>query len=99
MKHGLIDECWFTVQPVIVGNLLIIGLFTRPVAFAVMINMLVATIVMFPKGFIFGGADFPFTLLIIAIIIMLSGPMNYSLDFAMSKRSGRNDNKMISPEN
>ena len=38
------------------GSLLTVGLLTRPAAFAVMINMLIATIVMLPKGFFAGGA-------------------------------------------
>jgi putative oxidoreductase len=62
------------------GFLLIIGLLTRPAAFAVMINMLVATIVMLPKGFFAGGASYPFSLMISAVIIQLAGPMAYSID-------------------
>lgn len=62
------------------GLLLIVGFLTRPVAFAVVINMLVATIVMWPKGFIMGMAAYPFSLMISAIIIMLAGPMSYSID-------------------
>lgn len=67
------------------GFLLIIGLFTRPAAVAVIINMAVATIFMLPKGFIFGMADFPFTLLIISSVILLAGPKRYSLDFCFFK--------------
>ncbi len=67
------------------GFLLIIGLFTRPAAFLVMINMIVATVVMLPKGFIFGGADFSFTLTIIAVIIQLAGPMAYSADYLIMR--------------
>ena len=62
------------------GFLLIIGLLTRPAAVAVFINMLVATIVMAPNGFLKGGAAYPLTLTIISLIILLSGPMVYSLD-------------------
>ncbi len=62
------------------GFLLITGLLTRPVAVAVFINMLVATIVMAPNGFLKGGAAYPLTLTIISLIILLSGPMVYSLD-------------------
>jgi putative oxidoreductase len=61
------------------GFLLIIGLFTRPVAFAVMINMIVASIVSLPRGFI-AGAAYPFSLMISAVIILLIGPMIFSLD-------------------
>ena len=62
------------------GFLLITGLLTRPVAVAVFINMLVATIVMVPNGFLKGGAAYPLTLTIISLVILLSGPMVYSLD-------------------
>ena len=62
------------------GFLLIIGLLTRPAAFAVMINMLVATIMTMPKGFLAGGAAYPFSLTVSALIILLTGPMAYSID-------------------
>lgn len=68
------------------GFLLIIGLLTRPAAFAVMINMLVATIVTMPKGFIMGGAAYPFSLMISALIILLAGPMDYSIDSFLLQR-------------
>lgn len=61
------------------GFLLIVGLLTRPAAFAVMINMLVATVVMLPRGFA-AGAAYPFSLMISAVIIQLTGPMAYSGD-------------------
>ena len=62
------------------GLLLIAGLMTRPAAFAVMINMFVATRVMLPHGFIFGMAAYPFSLMISAILILLAGPMAFSVD-------------------
>lgn len=69
------------------GVLLIVGLFTRLVAFAVMINMLVASIVSWPSGFIAqNGAEYPFSLLISSIIILLAGPMKISLDFLLFNR-------------
>jgi putative oxidoreductase len=61
------------------GFLLIMGLLTRPVAFAVMINMTIAGIVSMPRGFISGSA-YPFSLMISALIILLAGPMLFSLD-------------------
>jgi putative oxidoreductase len=67
------------------GFLLIIGLLTRPVAFAIMINMLVATILTMPKGFLAGGAAYPFSLTVSAIIILLAGPMAYSVDWLLNK--------------
>src|SRR5664280_1255649 len=51
------------------GFLLIIGLLTRPVAFAIVINMAVAGIVLLPRGFITGAA-YPFSLMISALIIL-----------------------------
>jgi putative oxidoreductase len=69
------------------GALLILGLLTRPAAFAVMINMLVATSVVMPKGFFGpGGAAYPFSLMIVALVIVLSGPMGFSLDRLLSSR-------------
>jgi putative oxidoreductase len=64
------------------GLLLTIGFLTRPAAIIVFINMLIATIVMLPNGFLGPrGASYPFAFLIITIIILLVGPMNYSLDY------------------
>jgi putative oxidoreductase len=62
------------------GFLLMIGLLTRPVAVAIFINMLVATAIMWPKGFLAGGASYPFSMAVSAIVILLTGPMLFSLD-------------------
>lgn len=68
------------------GLLLAFGLFTRPVAFAVVINMLVATIVTLPNGFIAkNGASYPFIFLVISVVILLTGPMAYSVDALIIK--------------
>lgn len=67
------------------GFLLIVGFLTRPAAVAVAINMLVATIVLLPDGFIMGRAAYPFSLLIITIVILLAGPMTYSVDFLLAR--------------
>jgi putative oxidoreductase len=69
------------------GLLLIIGLFTRPAAFLVTINMLVATIYVGWNNF-FGapGSDFPFTLCICSFAILLVGPKAYSLDAILFRR-------------
>jgi putative oxidoreductase len=69
------------------GFLLVIGLLTPPAAFAVMINMIVATIVTLPNGFIIGGAAYSFTLMICAIIILLAGPMDYRIDALFFRES------------
>jgi putative oxidoreductase len=68
-----------TFTELIGGFLLIVGLLTRPAAFAVMINMLVATIVLLPMGFFTEAAN-PFSLMVSAVIIVLAGPTAYSID-------------------
>ena len=68
-----------TFTELIGGFLLIVGLLTRPAAFAVMINMLVATIVSLPMGFFTAAAN-PLSLTVSAAIIVLAGPMAYSID-------------------
>lgn len=72
------------------GFLLIIGFITRPVAIPVIINMIVATKSMWSRGFFFGGAAYPFLVLVGVVIILLTGPMAYSIDsFIIGKsRSG-----------
>jgi putative oxidoreductase len=65
------------------GFLLIIGFLTRPAAFALWINMLVATILVTRSSGFFGqngGATFPCTLMITSFVILLTGPMAISLD-------------------
>ena len=63
------------------GFLIIIGLLTRPALIAVVINMIIATSVMLPNGFLgSSGASYPFTFLITATVILLTGPMNISID-------------------
>ena len=69
------------------GLFLTIGFLTRPTLVAVIINMYIATAVMFPKGFLGpGGASYPFTFLIIALVILLTGPMNISIDHLIIKK-------------
>ena len=71
------------------GLLLTIGLLTRPVAFAIMINMLVATLVTLPNGFMGPtGAQTAFIFLVIDIVILLAGPMTYSVDAPIFKSQG-----------
>ena len=63
------------------GILLFLGLITRPVAVAVFINMLVATLHLSHHGFFAGRAAYPFSLMMIALTVLLTGPMRYSLDY------------------
>ncbi len=60
------------------GILLIVGFLTRPAAIPVAINMLVATHVMLSRGFVASIA--PFSVLVSTIVILLTGPMTFSLD-------------------
>jgi putative oxidoreductase len=63
------------------GFLLTIGLFTRPAAFAVMINMLVATIISLQAGLMGpASAQTPLFFLIVDIAILIAGPMSISFD-------------------
>ena len=69
------------------GLLLIFGLFTRFAAFAVTINMVVATIVSLPRGFLGPtGAQTAFVFLMMALVILLSGPLTFSLDHIIFSR-------------
>lgn len=70
------------------GFLLVIGLLTRPAALAIAINMLVATIVSLPQGFMV-GASYPFSLFVVSLAILLAGPMAISVDaFLFGKYAG-----------
>ncbi len=74
-----------------IGSLLLIfGLLTRFAAFAVTINMIVATLVSLPRGFLGPtGAQTAFIFLMMALVILLSGPLTYSLDHLIF--SGKHD--------
>ena len=76
------------------GILLILGLFTRPAAFLVAINMIVATLVVGLDKFWMGGGNFPFTLAIGALTILLVGPGDYSFDAVLfGRRTGIEANR------
>jgi putative oxidoreductase len=78
-----------TYTELVGGFLLILGLLTRPAAFAITINMLVATSVLLPKGFFMGMAAYPFSLMISSIILLLTGPMVYSIDSLLQPSASR----------
>jgi putative oxidoreductase len=70
------------------GLLLVFGFLTRPAAFAIMINMLVATLVTLPHGFMGPtGAQTPFIFLVIDVVILLSGPKIFSVDAMIFRKS------------
>jgi putative oxidoreductase len=68
------------------GFLIIIGFLTRFAAFALVINMLTATLLSGFKNFFMGGAAYPCLLFVIFLSIVLSGPMDYSIDALLVKR-------------
>lgn len=71
------------------GLLLIIGFLTRVAAFALFINMVVAFIISLPGGFIAEhGSSTPFEFMICVLVILVSGPMQFSIDwFVFRKKS------------
>lgn len=68
------------------GFLLITGFLTRPAAFALVINMLVAVVLTGTKNFFMGGAAYPCSLGVSCLAILLTGPMAYSLDALLTGR-------------
>lgn len=70
------------------GFLIVIGLLTRPAALALTINMLVATIVSLPQGFMM-GASYPFSLFMVSLAVLISGPMSISADALLFGKSAR----------
>lgn len=70
------------------GFLILIGFLTRPAAFLLLINMLVATIVSWPRGFLVGAA-FPLSYFISVLALLLTGPMEFSLDHFVFDRHTR----------
>ena len=68
------------------GFLIVIGLLTRVAAVALVINMLSATLFSGFKNFFMGGAAYPCLLFVIFLVIVLSGPMAYSIDALLARR-------------
>jgi putative oxidoreductase len=62
------------------GLLIFIGLLTRMAAFALFINMLVATVLTGTKDFFMGGAAYPCLLMICFLYILVTGPGKLSID-------------------
>jgi putative oxidoreductase len=70
------------------GFLMVIGLFTRPAALALTINMFVAAVVSLPQGFMM-GASYPFSLFVVSLAILLAGPMSVSVDALLFGKAAR----------
>jgi len=70
------------------GFLLVVGFLTRPVAFALLINMIVAFIISLPGGFISEhGSSTPFEFMLCVLTILVSGPMEFSIDWLFFGRA------------
>jgi putative oxidoreductase len=79
--------CMFT--ELIGGVLLVAGLLTRLAAMALFINMFMAVWTMGFEKFFIGGAAYPFTLAIIAMVIAITGAGKFSLDYLLNGREWR----------
>ena len=93
VSHMGISAFWATVSSLtemIGGVLFIIGFLTRPAAFAVTINMAVAAYVSLPRGFL-AGAAYPFTIMIISLVLLIAGPMLLSIDAILFRSSAARD--------
>jgi len=69
------------------GFLIMIGLLTRFASIALLINMLVATLLVGFKNFFLGGAAYPCLLFVICLVLILTGPMAYSIDSVLSNKN------------
>lgn len=72
------------------GFLIMIGLLTRFASIALLINMLVATLLVGFKNFFLGGAAYPCLLFVIFLVLVLTGPMAYSVDALLSNKKETN---------
>ena len=54
----------------------------------VTVNMLVATIVSLPQGFMV-GASYPFSLFMVSLAVLIAGPMYFSVDALLFGRAAR----------
>jgi putative oxidoreductase len=88
-KSGMGIPAWLTYiscfTELIGGLFLILGFLTRPAAFALFINMLVATILVGAKNFFMGGGAYPCSLMISAFVIFLAGPFSFSIDALLTR--------------
>ena len=76
------------------GFLIMTGLLTRIAAAALVINMLVAVAFTGFTNFFMGGAAYPFLLMVIFLVLLLTGPMDYSIDALLARRKRVESPKM-----
>jgi putative oxidoreductase len=72
---------------VIGGALLVLGLFTRPAALSIVIFMIFSIHFTSAKGFFWsnGGMEYSILILLVALVFMIRGGGEYSLDRSMAK--------------
>jgi len=76
------------------GFLIMFGLLTRFASIALLINMLVATLLVGFKNFFMGGAAYPCLLFVIFLVLVLTGPMAYSIDALLSNKKEKERMKL-----
>jgi putative oxidoreductase len=71
----------------IAGTLLVLGLFTRPAALSIVIFMIFSIHFTSAKGFFWanGGMEYSILILLVALVFMIRGGGEYSLDKSMAK--------------
>ena len=83
MFWGTLVGCTETIA----GPLLVLGLLTRPAAFSIIIFMIFSIHFTSAKGFFWsnGGMEYSILILLVALVFLIRGGGEYSLDKAMPK--------------
>lgn len=83
MFWGTLVGCTETIG----GALLVIGLFTRPAAFSIVIFMIFSIHFTSAKGFFWlqGGMEYSILILLVALVFLIRGGGEYSVDKAMGR--------------